>query len=82
MKTVNILEAKSTLSKLIDAVETGREKKIVIARHGRPVARLTKIDEVGSTVRLGIAKGLFSAPESIDEKNELIASFFYGKPTK
>ena len=50
MKTVNILEAKSTLSKLIDAVETGREKEIVIARHGRPVARLTKIDEVGSTV--------------------------------
>lgn len=82
MKIVNILEAKSTLSKLIDAVEAGREKEIVIARHGRPVARLTKIDEVGSTVRLGIAKGLFSAPESIDEKNELIASFFYGKPTK
>ena len=52
MKTVNILEAKSTLSKLIDAVETGREKEIVIARHGRPVARLTKIDEVGSTVRV------------------------------
>ena len=82
MKIVNILEAKSTLLKLIDAVEAGREKEIVIARHGRPVARLTKIDEVGSTVRLGIAKGLFSAPESIDEKNELIASFFYGKPTK
>ena len=82
MKTVNILEAKSTLSKLIDAVETGREKEIVIARHGRPVARLTKIDEVGSTVRLGIAKGLFSVPESIDETNELIASFFYGEPDK
>ena len=82
MRTVNIRDAKSTLSKLIDEVETGREKEIVIARHGRPVARLTKIDEVGSTVRLGIAKGLFSAPESIDEKNELIASFFYGKPTK
>ncbi len=36
MKTVNILEAKSTLSKLIDAVETGREKEIVIARHVAP----------------------------------------------
>jgi prevent-host-death family protein len=38
MKIVNILEAKSTLSKLIDAVETGREKEIVIVRHGRRVA--------------------------------------------
>ena len=82
MKTVNILEAKSTLSKLIDAVETGREKEIVIARHGRPVARLTKIDEGGSTMRLGIAKGLFSVPESIDEEDGLIASLFYGEPDK
>ncbi len=82
MKTVNILEAKSTLSKLIDAVETGREKEIVIARHGRPVARLTKIDEGGSIMRLGVAKGLFSVPESIDEEDELIASLFYGEPDK
>ena len=82
MKTVNILEAKSTLSKLIDEVETGREKEIVIARHGRPVARLTKIDEGGKTVGLGVAKGLFSVPESIDEEDELIASLFYGEPDK
>ena len=80
MRTVNIREAKSTLSKLIDAVETGREKEIVIARHGRPVVRLTKIDEVGTSMRIGIAKGLFSVPESIDEENDLISSLFYGDP--
>jgi hypothetical protein len=33
-------------------------------------------------VRLGIANGLFSVPESIDEEDELIASLFYGEPDK
>lgn len=34
MTTVNMLEAKSTLSRLVDAIEQGREKEIVI-RTGR-----------------------------------------------
>lgn len=39
-KTVNIHTAKTTLSKLIAEVENGEE--IVIARAGKPVARLVK----------------------------------------
>lgn len=38
VETVNIHEAKTHLSRLIDKVEAGEE--IVIARAGRPVARL------------------------------------------
>lgn len=38
MKTVGVLEAKTNLSKLLDAVEQGEE--IVITRHGKPVARV------------------------------------------
>ena len=38
MKLVNVYEAKTNLSKLLDAVERGEE--IVIARAGRPVADL------------------------------------------
>ncbi|EQD24006.1 MAG: hypothetical protein D084_Lepto4C00628G0001, partial [Leptospirillum sp. Group IV 'UBA BS'] len=53
MKTVNILEAKSTLSKLVESVETGKEKEIVIARNGRPVGRLTKIDLSSTSLRIG-----------------------------
>ncbi|MBK5960182.1 hypothetical protein CCR97_18520 [Rhodoplanes elegans] len=40
MPTVDILEAKSSLSRLIEAVEAGAETEIIIARNGRPVARL------------------------------------------
>jgi prevent-host-death family protein len=41
MKTVNVHEAKSTLSRLLEEVERG--ETVVIARNGRPVAELTAI---------------------------------------
>ena len=37
--TVNMLEAKSNLSRLVEAVETGAETEIIIARNGRPAAQ-------------------------------------------
>ena len=42
MKTVNIHEAKTTLSALLAEVERGED--VVIARKGKPVARLTRIE--------------------------------------
>jgi prevent-host-death family protein len=41
MKTVNIHQAKTHLSRLIEQVAAGEE--IIIARNGRPVARLTPV---------------------------------------
>lgn len=41
MVTVNVGEAKTTLSKLLEAAERGEE--IVIARDGEPVARLVPV---------------------------------------
>ena len=40
MREVGVLEAKTHLSALLDAVERGGEE-IVITRHGKPVARLS-----------------------------------------
>lgn len=42
MKTVNIHEAKSTLSTLLTEVEEGEE--VVIARNGKPVAKLVPVE--------------------------------------
>ena len=42
MKTVNVHEAKTTLSQLLVAVENGED--VVIARNGVPVARLSRVD--------------------------------------
>ena len=38
---VNILEAKTGLSKLIKLIETGKEDHIIIARYGKPVVKMT-----------------------------------------
>lgn len=58
MRKVNIHEAKTTLSRLVEAVEAGEE--IILARAGRPVARLTRLP-VRRGIRLGTAKGLVKA---------------------
>ena len=43
MRTVNMLDAKTNLSRLVEAVESGDESEILIARNGKPVARLTAV---------------------------------------
>lgn len=40
MPTVNMHDAKSRLSSLVEALELGRESEVVIARNGHPVARI------------------------------------------
>lgn len=70
MQTVNMFQAKTSLSKLVETIEQGREKEIVIARNGRPVARLTGLQEPPVGPRIGVAKGKFEVPDSIDAANE------------
>ena len=75
-RVVNMLEAKTHLSRLVEEIETGGEATVVIARNGRPVARLTGLQEPARPRRLGIARGQFVAPDSIDAANPLIAELF------
>lgn len=79
MHTVNMFQAKSSLSRLVEDIEKGRESEIIIARNGRPAAKLVPLDS-GNTPgpRLGVAKGLFEVPDSIDEMNDEVAELFRG----
>ena len=79
MNAINMFEAKSTLSRLVEAVESGRETEIVIARHGRPVARLVALDAASAAPRLGVAKGKFVVPDNIDLHNAEVAALFAGQ---
>lgn len=79
MEMVNMFEAKSSLSRLVDAIEKGREREIVIARNGHPAARLVPIDPAPAAQRLGVAKGVFEVPESIDAHNEDVARLLRGE---
>jgi prevent-host-death family protein len=56
MPTYNVLEAKTQLSKLLDAVESGAETEIIIARNGKPAAMLVPMP-ARPPIRLGLAKG-------------------------
>jgi prevent-host-death family protein len=79
MQTVNMLQAKSSLSRLVEAIEQGHEREIVIARNGRPAAKLVPVDTAPSGKRIGVAKGLFVVPDSIDAHNDEVAQLFMGE---
>jgi len=55
MPTVNIYEAKTQLSKLVDIAAEGTD--VVIARNGKPVAKLTAVKETKPVYKLGLLKG-------------------------
>lgn len=61
---VNIHEAKTHFSKLLQRVASGEE--IVISRAGKPVARLVPIASEARR-RFGIDRGVFEVPEDFDE---------------
>jgi len=79
MPVVNMLEAKTQLSKLVDALEAGRETEIIIARNGRPAARLVPLRQSHVGKRIGVAEGRWFVPDDIDQDNEVIADLFMGK---
>ena len=64
MVTVNVHEAKTNLSRLLAQVEAGEE--VVIARNGKPVARLVIAREQGKR-RFGSMKGLISMDDAFFE---------------
>ena len=75
---VNMLQAKSSLSRLVQAIEQGQEREIVIARNGRPAAKLVPLDASPAKKRIGIAKGKFTVPDDIDAHNAEVARLFMG----
>ena len=68
MATVNMLEAKTNLSRLVEAVESGRETEVVIARNGKPAARLVPIAPARKKVIIGLGKGKYEAQSDEDWK--------------
>ncbi len=69
MEAVNIAEAKAKLSQLVDLAERGEE--VILARHGRPVAKIVRLGE-HVTERypnrgLGIDRGRFEVPDDFDD---------------
>ena len=73
---VNISEAKTNLSKLIDMVYHG--EKVVIAKNNLPIADLVIHKPTGKR-KLGLLKGQVDIPDNFTEEDEQINAMFYGE---
>jgi prevent-host-death family protein len=78
--TVNIHEAKTHFSRLIERAEHG--ETLIIARAGKPVARIVPLEKpvVDTSRRIGFMEGEFKVPEDFDTMmQDEIEEMFYGK---
>ncbi|HYZ39688.1 MAG TPA: type II toxin-antitoxin system prevent-host-death family antitoxin [Stellaceae bacterium] len=75
MRTINIHAAKTQLSRLVDAAAGGEE--IIIAKAGKPAARLGPLAGSQQKRRLGILAGKLDVPEDFDAPlpDEIIEAF-------
>lgn len=85
MQTVNIHEAKTHLSRLIDtAVMLG--DSFIIAKAGKPLVRVSPLEQSGTAPggrRLGFLKGQIAVPDDFDTMHgEEIAAMFDGGPER
>jgi antitoxin (DNA-binding transcriptional repressor) of toxin-antitoxin stability system len=78
MHTVSLFEAKTHLSSIIESLLSGKESEVVISRRGKPVVRLSPLEQSNVAARIGVAKGRFSVPDNIDFSNENISVLFTG----
>ena len=77
MRTVNIHEAKTHLSQLIDAAAKG--EPFVIAKAGKPLVKVTAIDAPKKPCPIGFMEGEFEVPDDFDRMGqEEIEALFYG----
>ncbi len=73
---VNISDAKTHLSKLVDMVYHG--EKVVIAKNNLPLVDLVPHKPEGKR-KLGLQKGKFTVPDNFDDEDSDINEMFYGK---
>lgn len=81
MTTVNVHEAKTHFSRLLDRAAKG--ETIVIAKAGKPYARLLPLESREETAkrRIGFMKGQMTVPDDIKTPYaDEIEEMFYGKP--
>ncbi len=77
MQIINIHQAKTNLSKLIELALNGED--IVIAKAGKPVVKLVEYKGKLKPRKPGALKGKIFVPDDFTEENEEINKLFYGE---
>jgi len=77
MRTVNIHEAKTHLSRLVEAAAKG--EPFIIAKAGKPLVKVVPVDAPPAPRRFDFMKGQFTVPDDFDTMDqEEIEQPFYG----
>ena len=76
MNTVNIHEAKTKLSRLVERAVRG--ESFVIAKAGKPLVKVSAIDAPSEPKRLGFLKGEIEVPEDFDRMGEREIATLFG----
>lgn len=76
MVTVNVHEAKTHLSKLVDQAAKG--EPFVIAKAGKPLVKVAALDAPAAPQRLGFLAGEIAVPEDFDRMGEAEIAALFG----
>jgi prevent-host-death family protein len=80
MRTINIHEAKTHLSRLVDQAAAG--EPFIIAKAGKPIVRVVPLDtpDAAQRSRLGFLAGQIAVPDDFDTMGaETIEDLFDGR---
>lgn len=78
MTQVNMLEAKTELSRLVNMLETKQEEVIYLARNGKAIVQMTLIPKKPACKRIGVAEGKFKVPDAFDTWDREVEEMFGG----
>lgn len=79
MTQVNMMEAKTDLSKLVRMLESKQEEIIYLARNGTAVVQMTLIPKKPASKRIGVAEGKFKVPDAFDAWDKEVEEMFGGE---
>ncbi|MEK7573687.1 MAG: type II toxin-antitoxin system Phd/YefM family antitoxin [Patescibacteria group bacterium] len=77
MQIINIHQAKTNLSKLIEQAVAGND--VIIAKAGKPVAKLVGYKKPLKPRKLGLLKGKIWISDDFDDEDPEINKMFYGE---
>ena len=67
MTQYNMYEAKTNFSKISKLLEEKKEDYVIISRNGKPVLKITLVEDNPRKNLIGCAKGMFTIPKDFDD---------------
>jgi prevent-host-death family protein len=76
VQTINIHDAKTHLSRLVDQAAKG--EPFIIAKAGKPMVKVVPLDQPTTIKRLGFMSGQFTVPEDFDRMGQAEIEAMFG----